>query len=107
MKHLRLQYMAMQHIMKTCGSFSRLASIMSKENITFRLDSDKKTALDAIAAGMDRDRSYILNEAIAAYLEMHQWQIDEIRQGLTEAEAGDFASEAEVEAMFAKLTHAG
>jgi predicted transcriptional regulator len=80
---------------------------MSKENITFRLDSDKKMALDAIAAGMDRDRSYILNEAIVAYLEMHQWQIDEIRQGVAEAEAGDFASEAEVEAMFAKLTHAG
>jgi predicted transcriptional regulator len=80
---------------------------MSKENITFRLDSDKRKALDAIAAGMDRDRSYILNEAIVAYLEMHQWQIDEIRQGVAEAEAGDFASEAEVEAMFAKLTHAG
>jgi predicted transcriptional regulator len=80
---------------------------MSKENITFRLDSDKRMALDAIAAGMDRDRSYILNEAITAYLEMHQWQIDEIQQGIAEAEAGDFASEAEVQAMFAKLTHAG
>jgi predicted transcriptional regulator len=79
---------------------------MSKENITFRLDSDKRTALDEIAAGMDRDRSYILNEAITAYLEMYQWQIDEIQQGLAEAEAGDFASEAEVQAMFAKLTHA-
>lgn len=79
---------------------------MSKENITFRLDSEKRTALDVIAAGMDRDRSYILNEAIAVYLEMHQWQIDEIQQGLAEAEAGDFASAAEVQAMFAKLTHA-
>jgi predicted transcriptional regulator len=79
---------------------------MSKENITFRLDSDKRAILDAIAAGLDRDRSYILNEAITAYLEVHQWQIDEIQRGLAEAEAEDFASEAEVEAMFAKLTHA-
>jgi predicted transcriptional regulator len=80
---------------------------MSKENITFRLDSDKRTTLDAIAAGIDRDRSYILNEAITAYLEMHQWQIDQIQQGLAEAEAGDFASDEDVQAMFTQLTHAG
>jgi predicted transcriptional regulator len=80
---------------------------MSKENITFRLDSDKRTTLDAIAAGMDRDRSYVLNEAISVYLEMHQWQIDQIQQGLVEAESGDFASDEDVQAMFAQLTHAG
>ncbi len=79
---------------------------MSKENITFRLDRDKRTTLDAIAAGLDRDRSYILNEAVTVYLEMHQWQIDQIQQGLAEAEAGDFASGEDVQAMFARLTHA-
>ena len=47
----------------------------------------------AIAAVMDRDRSYIINEAITAYLEMHKWQIEEIKKGIAEAEAGDFASE--------------
>ncbi len=40
---------------------------MSKENITFLIDSDHKLALDAIASGMNRDRSYVLNEAVAAY----------------------------------------
>lgn len=74
---------------------------MSKENITFRVDSEKKMALDAIAASMDRDRSYVLNEAIAVYVEMHKWQIEEIKKGLAEADAGDFASEKEVEAVFA------
>ncbi|MEH2410212.1 hypothetical protein [Nostoc sp.] len=33
---------------------------MSKENITFRMDSDRKATLDAIAAGINRDRSYVL-----------------------------------------------
>ncbi len=51
---------------------------MSKENVTFRLDAEKRNALDTIAAGLDRDRSYVINEAIALYLEMHQWQIQEI-----------------------------
>ncbi|MGI0488792.1 CopG family ribbon-helix-helix protein [Pantanalinema rosaneae CENA516] len=78
---------------------------MSKENVTFRLDSEKRAALDAIAAGMDRDRSYLINEAISLYLEMHQWQIEEIQQGLAEADAGDFATEEEVQAVFARLTN--
>jgi len=39
-------------------------------------------------------------------LEIHQWQIEEIRQGITEAEAGDFATEEEVQAVFARLTNA-
>jgi len=79
---------------------------MSKENITFRIDQDKKLALEAIAAGMNRDRSYVLNEAIDAYLEMHQWQIEEIQKGIAEADAGDFASEEEVKATFTRLTNA-
>jgi predicted transcriptional regulator len=78
---------------------------MSKENITFRLDSDKRAALDAIAAGMDRDRSYLINEAITLYLEMHQWQIEEINRAIAEAEAGDFATEEEVTATFTRLTN--
>jgi predicted transcriptional regulator len=79
---------------------------MSKNNVTFRLDSEKRAALDAIAASTDRNLSYVLNEAIALYLEIYQWHLAEIRQSLVEADAGDFASDAEVEALFEKLTHA-
>ena len=77
---------------------------MSKENITFRLDGEKRAVLDAIAAGLDRDRTYVLNEAVQLYLEMHYLQVAEIEQGLAEAEAGDFASDEEVQTVFAKLT---
>jgi predicted transcriptional regulator len=79
---------------------------MSKENITFRLDVEKKDALDAIAANMKRDRSYVLSEAVEAYLEMHKWQLEEISAAVKEADSGDFASEEEVKATFAKLTNA-
>ncbi|MEH2305556.1 CopG family ribbon-helix-helix protein [Nostoc sp.] len=78
---------------------------MSKENITFRIDSDRKAALDAIAVGMNCDRSYILNEAAAAYLEIYQWEIEEIQKGIAEANTGDFASDEEIKATFAKLTN--
>ena len=40
---------------------------MKTEIVTFRLDAAKKKAMDIIAAGINRDRSFILNEAIQAY----------------------------------------
>ncbi len=73
---------------------------MDKTTVTFRIDSDLKDALDAIAEGMDRDRSYVLNEAVSAYLDTHRWQIDHIKEGLRQADAGEFATEAEVAAAF-------
>jgi predicted transcriptional regulator len=81
-------------------------SRMSKDNITFRLDSEKRISLDAIAAGIDRDRSYLLNQAVDMYLEVYQSQIAEIETGIAEADAGDFATDEEVENVFAKLTNA-
>ena len=39
---------------------------MNKQAITFRLGADKRKAIDAIAAGMDRDRAYISEENPAA-----------------------------------------
>lgn len=79
---------------------------MSKENMMFLIDSEKRAALDAIAQATERDLNYVLNEAIAAYLEMNQWLIEEIKKGIAEAEAGDFAGDEEVQAVFAKLTNA-
>jgi predicted transcriptional regulator len=55
---------------------------------------------------MNRDRSYVLNEAVATYLEMYQWQTEEIQKGIAEADAGDFASDEEVKATFVRLTNA-
>lgn len=72
---------------------------ISKEKgvkINFNLEQSKQEALDAIASLMERDRSYLLNEAANAYLTMHEWQLKDLRHSLQEAEKADFASEAEV-----------
>ena len=75
---------------------------MAKEPITFRMESDKKAALDKIAADLARDRSYILNQAIDAFIEIHRWQIAHIKEGLRQADAGEFATDEEVADAFAK-----
>lgn len=75
---------------------------MSHETISFTLETGKREALDAVAAAMDRDRSYVLNQAVDAYLEDHRWQIEHISEGIRQADAGEFASESEVKAVFAR-----
>jgi len=75
---------------------------VNRETISFRLGTEKKEKLDAIAEIVDRDRSYLLNEAVDAYIELHQWQIEHIQEGIRQADAGKFASKAEVAAAFAR-----
>lgn len=69
-------------------------------SVTFRLDDDKLDFLDQLARSMDRDRSYLINQAIEDYLEVRRWQIEQIRKAVADADAGKFASAAEVEAFF-------
>lgn len=77
---------------------------MEKANVTIRLEKDKIAQLDQFAANADRDRSYLIKEAIDHYLELKQWQADEVRKAIAEADAGQFVSDAEVEQLFAKWT---
>jgi predicted transcriptional regulator len=44
--------------------------------------------VDELAAVLDRDRSAVINEAIDAYLDLHQWQVERIQRALAEAESG-------------------
>ena len=81
-------------------------STIAKETITFRLDRTKREALDAIAKELDRDRSYLLNEAIENYIEIYRWQIAEINLAIDEADADDFVSNAEVDTVFGRLIDA-
>ena len=74
----------------------------ARDAVTVRMDAEKRAALDALARAMDRDRSYLINEAVDAYLAVHRWQVAHIEEGLRQAEAGAFATDEEVEAAFAR-----
>jgi predicted transcriptional regulator len=77
---------------------------MDKVNVTLRLDSDKIALLDQLAQSDDRDRTYLIKQAIDGYLKMRQWQIDEIKKAVAEADAGDFVPDDEMESLLAKWT---
>jgi len=65
--------------------------------LTLRLDSKLKKKLDKLAKATDRSRSFLVSEAIREYVALNEWQIEEIKKGLREADAGDFASDEEME----------
>lgn len=75
---------------------------MEKQTVSFRLASDKVSALDALAGSLDRDRTYLLAEAVQAYLDTQQWQIEQIRAGIAEANAGRVLDHRKVKAMAAR-----
>ncbi len=75
---------------------------MADEAITIRLDEHRRSELDALARETDRDRSLLVTEAIDAYLAVQRWQLVHIGNGLRQADAGEFASDDEVEAAFAR-----
>jgi predicted transcriptional regulator len=66
------------------------------KTISFRIDSDKVDALDAIAANMQRDRSFLLNEAVDAYLEWNAEFERQVREGMKAARDGRLVEHEEV-----------
>ena len=73
-----------------------------KVKISFRLASKKVRDLDAMAETMNRDRSYLLNEAVEAYLDVQQWQIEQIKASIRQADEGKLIEHKQVRKMASK-----
>jgi predicted transcriptional regulator len=68
----------------------------NEKTISFRAVAEKIAALDSLAAAQDRPRSYLINEAIANYLELHAYQDALVRNGLAEMRKGRVIDHEEV-----------
>ena len=70
---------------------------------TIRLDDETLAKLDALAADTDRSRNWLAAKAIQDYVELNAWQIQRIKEGIAEADRGEFATEEKLDAIEAKL----
>jgi predicted transcriptional regulator len=68
----------------------------TEKTISFRADAGKIEALDSMAAAQRRPRSYLINEAITNYIELHAYQDALVRKGLREMRKGRVVSHDEV-----------
>ena len=83
-------------------TYNYIELTMDTTTLTLRVPTGMKEQLDKLADATHRSKSYLAGEAIRQYLELEAWQIGEIQQALREADANDFASNDEVDAVVRK-----
>jgi RHH-type rel operon transcriptional repressor/antitoxin RelB len=71
--------------------------------LSLRIDPALKKRLDKLAEATNRSKSYLAEEAIKNFVSANEWQIAEIKKAIKEADAGNFATDAEVKRVFNKL----
>ena len=79
----------------------------SPRTISFRIAPEKVAQLDEIAKAMDRDRSYLLNEAVENYLSEQQRFAAMVEEGRENIKRGQAFSHEEVERMAGEWERAG
>jgi len=68
----------------------------SPRTISFRIDPEKVAELDRIGKNMDRDRSYLLNEAVDNYLSEQRRFAAMVEEGLEASRRGDLIDDEDV-----------
>lgn len=76
-----------------------------EKTISFRAGAEKIDALDTLAAAQRRPRSYLINEAITNYIELHAYQDALVRKGLEELRKGRVVSHENVVKGFKRAAH--
>ena len=70
--------------------------------VTARIDEETHGRLDYLAKATDRSRSWLVADAVRRYVEEESWQVAAIEEGVRQADAGNFATDDEVKAAFAR-----
>ncbi len=75
---------------------------MPLKTITFRVPEERLHALDHLAEVQQRDRSFVLNEAVKQYLSLYDYHCELIREGIRQLDAGEHVDHATVLEMVAE-----
>lgn len=68
--------------------------------MTIRVEAELKTRLSKLAEATSRSQSFLAAEAIKDFVELNEWQIEEIQQSIAEADQGKFATDDQVKVVF-------
>jgi predicted transcriptional regulator len=71
---------------------------------TLEIRSELKTQLDHLAEEIHRSESELANEAVTLYLAQQRRIIGRIQEGLSQAQRGEFVTDEDMEAFFARYT---
>jgi RHH-type transcriptional regulator, rel operon repressor / antitoxin RelB len=79
-----------------------MTTLAQTRTINVRVPITVFDQLEELAKATARTKSFVTVEALSRYLDAQSWQIREVMAGLEEADRGEFATEEEVNAVFAK-----
>ena len=77
---------------------------MPLKTVTFRAPEEKVSALDQAAAIHQRDRTFIINEAVDQYLSLQEYHRGLIEEGFRQSETEEGIPHEEVVAMLEDLS---
>jgi RHH-type transcriptional regulator, rel operon repressor / antitoxin RelB len=72
------------------------------KSMTVRVPADLASQLDKLVEVTGRNKTAITVAALRDYVDAESWQIQDIKDGIAEADRGEFASASEVNSFFAK-----
>ena len=75
---------------------------MTARTINVRLPKALYKQIEELATATARTKSFLAVDALTQYVQNESWQIRDIHEGIKEADAGEFATEKQVKAVFAK-----
>lgn len=75
---------------------------MSQQTLSLRVPQTIIEQLGLLADATGKSRNFIAVQAMRDFIEREAWQVAEIQQAIKEADAGEFATEEEVQAVFTK-----
>ena len=70
--------------------------------MTIRIEDEVKDRLEQLSVSTQRSKSFLAALALREFIENNEWQVAEIEAALKEADADDFATDAEVAALSRK-----
>ncbi len=72
------------------------------EPVTLRLDPATRKRLDRLAKTTERSRAELAAEAIRQFVDLNEWQIAAIQEGVRQADSGQFIDHARLKAKWKK-----
>ncbi len=75
---------------------------MSAKTINVRLPEALYNQIEELAKATARTKSFLTIDALTSYVERESWQIRDIHEGIKEADAGQFATDDQVKAVFSR-----
>ncbi|MEO5336467.1 MAG: ribbon-helix-helix protein, CopG family [Magnetospirillum sp. WYHS-4] len=71
-------------------------------SVSVRVPEDLAHRVEALALALDRPKSWVVEKALASFVDHETWFVEEVRQGIAEADTGDFADAEAVAGVRAK-----